>query len=327
MRAVKFEIVKDGDCDDVAKTILSDKTPVHFVRRRAFTPATTDDILPDNAARSLFEKTAEKDLKTHNKWVTSFVSDVCGLVFLWLVFLVLAGALVWFISDGKFTDIERNASLIIFLTVLFLTGAASVFLTVFFICRDRYIKRTFYYLDDLYWVYDKGGKPCAFELRGGRVRILYGGILYTVFKGKTKITHKTKAIYRASLNMYSPAALDIDSFVSGLEPVSRKKYGESGEVCASASIGDTCVYLSLNVRRNGLHNVAVSAWGIRKFLYELDTDFNIKTIYSAATESCLINYRYVTRAEVTAGGSAVLRELRSTLNKFPQARKFLDGII
>ncbi len=329
MKARNFEIVNDNDFDSVAKILLSDKTPLRFVRRRAFSPATTDDILSDTAARSLFEKEAEKDLKIHNKWVSTFVRDVCGMAFLWLVFLTLIGALIWFILNGTLTDIEENrlVAIIIFFAVLVLTGAASVFLTVFFICRDRYVKRTFYYLDDLFLVYDDRGNPCAVEIRDKQVRILYGGALYTVRGGKAKMTRKPLKIYRASLNMYTPAALDIKNFVIGLTPVSREKREEWGEIAASTSIGDTGVYLSLNARRNGLHNVAVRVWGMHKILYELDTDFKLKTVYSAATESCFINYRYITRAEVVGRGSTVLQELKSVLKKFPQAEKISDGII
>lgn len=328
MKARNYEIVKDGDFDGVAKTLLADTMPKRFVRRRAFSPATTDDNLSDTAARNLFEKIAEKNLKTHNKWITTFVSDICGLAFLWLVFFSLVGALIWFCLSGTLDEILKDGFFaIILFMVLFLTGAFAAFLTVFSICRDRYIKRTFYYLDDLYWFFDERGNPCAVEVRGNRVRILYDGALYTARMGKTKITRKPLAVYRASLNMYPPAALDISNFVSGLAPVGREKREELGEISASTHIGATGVYLSLNVRRNGSHNVAVRFWGIHKYLYELDTDFRLKTVYSAATESRWINYRYVTRAEVAVYGNAVLQELKIALEKFPQAIKILDGII
>ena len=52
----------------------------------------------------------------------------------------------------------------------------------------------------------------------------------------------------------------------------------------------------------------------RKYLFEFDGEFQLRTIYSAANESFRFDFNYITKADLVQKGERAVRDLKNIVN-------------
>jgi len=321
MKAPYYEILKDEKFDEVSELIFRDKQPIHFVRRRnRFYDGQTALPVSDDEARGMFDYSRAKNLRTLNM---NFYGWAKYLILFQSLFLISFGIILYWIFGGVLKNPNaETGTIILFIFVCCILGIVSGYLTYDYISKYLFLKKAFYKLDDLYVLFDIDGKPCSIEIRGKRVRILYRQTLYVLNKCKIKTIKDPLTIYCSYLNMFPQSALDIDKFVPDHSPaLSEKELRAYHPITAGTYKCGECFSLSLTTR-----GVASKYWRIYKYIYDLDEENNLKTIYSAATESRRFRYYYITKSEIVGRGDIVKEELNNILNRNSDLKNLLENL-
>ena len=282
---VKFDVEKCDGYEDIVEIINADNEAKHFVRRRVYTPSS----IADDRVISEFEP--RKHIRHRDG---GFIKALGAFLLSFLVFGAMS-IYVGVTAPDKLTD---------FIALFLVAGFMGVLLILFFVLHlseHAFMNST----DDLFILYDRFGTPCSVEIRKNRARVLYKDTLYVVKHGKVRKVQKEEKLYRAYLNLYPASVLDMEKY--------------SGYICDSDKAPDAYVvssvksevsYMPEGTTRLSIANYMSlgehTSWHTRtnkylqfcKFLFVVDNELKIKSIYSAVSDEAFYDYSVLTLAEV-----------------------------
>lgn len=317
MKTPYFELNKDKDFDSVARSIIDNKTALHFVRRRNILPENgIISTLLDNDARGLFEEGRERNLKTFNNPAKS--------MYKWLIvpaaFLMLLSVIIYHAVAGTFAKSDYDVGIMVLTFGLcFITFGISLYSLIIYIRNFRFLKKSFFKMDDLYVIYDSKGIPCSICVRGKSIKVLYKNTIYTIKNNKIKGVTQDNAVYRAYLNMLPWAVLDFDKFYpnerhritngENFIPVQTYTYLLKDKYC----LGLNNTVFHSNFRKT--HAAVNKPLQFTKYLFEFDENLQLQTLYSAANESFRFGLEYITKASIKEIGNTAVQELKELIGK------------
>lgn len=288
-----FEIQKSEDFENVAEIIEADTEAKHFVRHRSYTPCN----LSNSNIRSAFDKNVRHSQSGYFN----------GLRLLSIIFPIMIAISVYVMI----TALPENRLGLIAIPIT--TLGVGVIWAIFLICHIMefaFIKTC----DDLFIAYDGEGNPYSVEISKKRVRVLHKDTLYIIKGGKTKEIRNDRKLYYAYLNMYPQAILDMGKYVDNSD-----RYKEPVLIPQIEYLSDGCCALSLGERGNaqkvGRHGRAhryplLQHLHFCKYIFTVNAELKLISVYSAARENAVINYDALTFATVTESGTAAIEALR-----------------
>ncbi len=304
-----FEIQKSEDFDNIAEIIKADKEVKHFVRRRRYTPFD----LSNNSIKSAFDKNVRHSQSGYFKALCLLA--VVSSIMIAISIYVMVAALP-----------EERVGLIVIPLIAFGIG---VLFGIFLFCHLKefiFVKSC----DDLFIAYDGKGKPYSVEIGKQRIRVLHKNSLYIIKGKKIKRISKERKLYYAYLNMYPQAVLDLGQYLDNsdryMEPVLIPQIKYSLDGCCSLSIGERGPS-----QRRGKHNKTrvhplLQHLHFCKYLFTINNEFKLISVYSAAREDALINFDALTFATVTESGNSAIKSLIKIASSNIQLEKILKQI-
>ena len=288
-----FELQKSEDFENVAEIIGADIEVKHFVRCRRYTPSDVSD----SSIKSAFDKDIRHSQSGYFDGLRLF-SIILPIMIAISIYVMVAASpenRLWLIA--------------IPLTTLGLGIIWGIFL-VCHITEFAFIKLC----DDLFIAYDAGGTPYSVEISKKRIRVLYKDSLYVIKGKKVKTIRNQRKLYYAYLNMYPQAVLDMGKYLDNsdrnMQPILIPEIGYLPNGCCSLSFGERGP-----VQRSGRHNRVhkhplLNHLHFCKYIFTVNSELKLTSVYSAARENAVINYDALTLATVTESGEAAIETLR-----------------
>ncbi|MDE7453651.1 MAG: hypothetical protein K2N22_04510, partial [Clostridia bacterium] len=311
-----FEIQKSDDFENIAEIILADNEPKHFVRQRRYSPFDVSD----GSIRSAFDKKIR-----HSQ--SGYFS---GLRLFSIIFPIMTAISIYVMVAAA---PENRLGLI---AIPITTLGLGIIWAIFLVCHSvefAFIKSC----DHLFIADDAEGNHYSVEVRKKRIRVLYKGVLYVIKGKKIKTVRNDRKIYLAYLTMYPQSVLDMGKFVDNSdrdsEPVLTPhveylpdgscslSFGERGHAVrqnSPASFGHTGVAYSYHPLLRHLQ--------FAKYIFTVNGDLKLTSVYTAARENAVINYDALTLAEVTESGNAAIEALKEIAAANVLLAKILNDI-
>lgn len=304
-----FEIQKSEDFDNIAEIIKTDKEVKHFIRRRRYAPFD----LSNNSIKSAFDKNV-----CHSQ--SGYFRVLCLLSV--VSFIMIAISIYVMVA----TSPKERVGLVAIPLIAF--GICALF-GIFLFCHLKefiFIKSC----DDLFIAYDGKGNPYSVEISKQHIRVLHKNSLYIIKGKKIKRICKERKLYYAYLNMYPQAVLDLGQYLDNsdryMEPVLIPQIKYSSDGCCSLSIGERG-----SSQRRGKHNKThvhplLQHLHFCKYLFIINNELKLISVYSAATENAVINFDALTFATVTESENSAIKSLIKIASSNNQLEKILKQI-
>ena len=184
--------------------------------------------------------------------------------------------------------------------------------------------------DDLFIEYDKEGEPYSVEVSKKRVRALYRNLLYIIKGKKIKTIKSERKLYYAYLNMFPQCVLDMGKYVDNSDRSTEAvfipdiNYCEDGQCILS--LGKPAYKQNQNLPA-GFEGFCPKSLlrhlNFYNYIFTVDNELQIISVYSAARQNAVIGYNVVTFAQRSEGGDAAKQALRNIAAK----NKLLGNIL
>lgn len=304
-----FEIQKSEDFDNVAEIIKADKEVKYFVRQRRYTPI---DI-SNNSIKLAFNKNIRHSQSGYFKVLCLF-SVVFSIMLAISIYVMVASS-----------PEERGGLLAIPLTAF----GIGILFGIFLFCHLK--EYTFIKMcDDLFIAYDGEGNSYSVEINNKHIRVLHKNLLYIIKGKKIKKIDKERKLYYAYLNMYPQAVLDMGKYLDNsdrnMEPVLIPQIEYLSNGCCTLSLGERGPS-----QRRGQHGKThvhplLQHLHFCKYLFTINNELKLTSVYSAARENTVINFDVLTFATVTESGNSAIKSLIKIAHSNNQFEKILKQI-
>lgn len=288
-----FEIQKSEDFENVAEIIEADKEVKHFVRRRRYTPYDVSD----GSIKSAFDK----DIRH----CQSGYFDVLRLFSVILPIMIAISIYVLLAASP-----ENRLGLI---TIPLTAFGIGIIWGIFLICHIiefAFIKTC----DDLFISYDGEGTPFSVEISKKRISVLCKDLLYLIKGNKIKKINKERKLYYAYLNMYPQSVLDMGKYLDNSDrykiPVLIPETEYLSDGSCSLSLGERGPAQRCGKHGRGHKYTLLQHLHFCKYIFTVNNELKLTSVYSAARENAVINYDALTLATVTESGAAAIETLR-----------------
>lgn len=298
-----FEIQKSEDYENIASIIIADKETKHFLRHRRYARLCESD----EGVTSAFDK------KIRHSQSGYFM----GLRFFSIIFPIMIAVSV--LSLIYALPEERLALIAIPITALLIGVVWAIFLSCHII-EFAFVKS----YDRLFIAYDGDGNPYSVEISKKRIRVLHRDTLYVIKGKKIKKIRKEKQLYYAYLNMFPQSVLNMEKYVDNSDksakPVIIPSITNFNDGRCTLSFGKI-EYSSPQNLSAGFDNFCPKSLlrhlHFYKYIFTVNNNLQLISVYSAARENAVITYDVVTFAQLTESGNAAtkaLKELAATNN-------------
>lgn len=304
-----FEIQKSEDFENVAEIICADNEVKHFVRLRRYTPFDVSD----GSIKSAFDKDIRRSQSGYFNGLRLF-SIILPIMVVISVYVMIAASP------------ENRPGLIAIPLTAF--GVAVIW-GIFLICHIiefAFIKSR----DDLFIAYDGEGNPYSVEISKKRVRVLHKDTLYIIKGNKIKKIRKERKLYYAYLNMFPQAVLDMGKYLDNSdrfqEPVLIPRIEYLSDGCCTLSFGERGPAQSRGKHNRSHMRPLLQHLHFCKYIFIVNNQLKLTSVYSAARENAVINYDALTLATVKESGKAAKEELRKISGTISLLEKTLRSI-
>ena len=311
-----FEIQKSDEFENIAEIILADNEPKHFVRHRRYTPFDVSD----GSIKSAFGKKIRRSQSGY----------FSGLRLFSIIFPIMVAISIYVMVAA---EPENRLGLI---AIPLTTLGLGIIWAIFLVCH--LIEFTFITsCDHLFIADDKDGNPYSVEISKKRIRVLYNGTLYVIKGKKIKTVRNDRKIYYAYLTMYPQSVLDMGKFVDNSdrdrEPVLTPHVEYLPDGNCTLSFGERGYALRQNSPASFSHNGGAYSYypllrhlQFAKYIFTVNADLKLISVYAAARENAVINYDALTLAEVTESGNAAMESLKKAAAENSRLEEILESL-
>ncbi len=184
--------------------------------------------------------------------------------------------------------------------------------------------------DDLFIAYDGEGNFYSVEISKKRIRVLHKNSLYIIKGKKIKKICKERKLYYAYLNMYPQAVLDLGKYLDNsyryMKPVLVPQIKYSSDGNCTLSIGERGPSQRREKHSKTHVRPLLQHLHFCKYLFTVNNELKLISVYSAARENAVINFDALTFATVAESGNSAIESLREIAHANSRLEKTLKQI-